>query len=337
MTTTASTATGWDAWSARTWALPGTAPSPASRTAAFDPAIVELDVVPQQVGEPELGDTVVKSGRTTGVTHGIVRRVDTIAKIDYGGTVGLQNIGCFEIGPDPDHPAPADEISRGGDSGSLWMFTQRGQPQTVVAGLHFGGETDSSPDEHALACLPTSVFEKLGISLQPPTAEEVEQVGGLRPRLPRRPDRRPRHWMPALRDDVAVTVDGEQVVEYTHFSLQMKRSRRFAFWVAWNIDGGALKALSRKGIKFVKDRRIPENLQVGDELYVDNDLDRGHLARRADLVCGAACPVREEGEHRLVLLHQHHPPDERLQPEQPRRTSGAGWRMRSSPTPTSRT
>ena len=72
----------------------------------FDPAVIELGVVPTELGEPELGDTVVKSGRTTGVTRGIVRRVDTIAKIDYGGTVGVQNIGCFEIGPDPDHPAP---------------------------------------------------------------------------------------------------------------------------------------------------------------------------------------------------------------------------------------
>jgi len=252
----------------------------------FDPAITELGVVPTEVGEPELGDTVVKSGRTTGLTHGVVRRVDTIAKINYGGTIGLQNIGCFEIGPDPSHPAPADEISRGGDSGALWMFTTAGRPQTVVAGLHFGGETDTSPDEHALACLPTSVFEKLGISLQPPTMEEVEQDNGYdHDFLGDRID------VPALDasliDDVADTVDGQQIVRYTHFSLQMKRSRRFAFWVAWNIDGGGLKALSRKGIKFVKDRRIPENLQVGDELYFDNDLDRGHLARRADLVWGS--------------------------------------------------
>jgi endonuclease G len=63
--------------------------------------------------------------------------------------------------------------------------------------------------------------------------------------------------------------------------------------VAWNIDGGALKALSRKGIRFVKDQRIPENLQVGDELYFDNDLDRGHLARRADLLWGSL-PVAQK-------------------------------------------
>ena len=252
----------------------------------FDPAIIELGVVPAELGEPELDDTVVKSGRTTGVTRGIVRRVDTIAKINYGGTVGFQNIGCFEIGPDPDHPAPADEISRGGDSGSLWLFTKAGAPQPVVAGLHFGGEADISPDEHALACLPASVFEKLEISLQPPAADEVEELAGYdRDFLSERID------VPAvgaaLRDDVAATVDGQQIVRYTHFSLQMRASRRFAFWVAWNIDGGAFKALSRNGIKFVKDPRVPDDRQVGDELYRDNDLDRGHLARRADLVWGS--------------------------------------------------
>lgn len=97
----------------------------------FDTEILELGVVPDQLGEPELGDRVVKSGRTTGVTRGVVRRVDTIAKLDYGGTVGERNIGCFEIGPDPDHPAPEEEISRGGDSGAVWMFTRDDQPHPV--------------------------------------------------------------------------------------------------------------------------------------------------------------------------------------------------------------
>ena len=252
----------------------------------FDPAIIELGVVPTELGEPELGDTVVKSGRTTGVTHGVVRRIDTIAKIDYRGTAGVQNIGCFEIGPDPARPAPSDEISRGGDSGSLWMFSDAGRPLTVVAGLHFGGESDFSHDEHALACLPSSVFEKLQISLQPPTVDEVEATGGYdRDFLGDQID------VPtvdaSLRDDVATTDDGQTIVRYTHFSLQMRASRRFAFWVAWNVDGGSFKALSRKGIKFVKDSRLAEDLQIGDELYANNDLDRGHLARRADLVWGS--------------------------------------------------
>jgi endonuclease G, mitochondrial len=92
--------------------------------------------------------------------------------------------------------------------------------------------------------------------------------------------------------DVARTVDGDLVVEHVHFSLQMSASRRFALWVAWNIDGGALKALSRKGQRFVRDPQVAEHLQVGDELYAGNRIDRGHLARRADLVWGSL-PVAE--------------------------------------------
>lgn len=84
----------------------------------------------------------------------------------------------------------------------------------------------------------------------------------------------------------AVLLDGSAVVPYTHFSLTLSASRRFAFWVAWNIDGGLIKKLSRTGIDFVKDPRLPADVQVGNELYEGNDIDRGHLARRADLLWG---------------------------------------------------
>ncbi|WP_091929594.1 DNA/RNA non-specific endonuclease [Blastococcus sp. DSM 46786] len=245
-----------------------------------------LSVVPDELGDPELGDAVVKSGRTTGVTRGIVRRVDTIVQLDYGGTVGLRNIGCFEIGADPEHPADSDEISRGGDSGALWLFTEAGQPSGVVAGLHFGGESGTDPDEHALACLPSSVFEKLEIALRPPSPEDVEVALGYDPDFLGTRITAPVPGATVLAD-VAATVDGDTVVEHMHFSLQMSASRQFALWVGWNIDGGALKSLSRKGIKFVKDPEIAEHLQVGDELYSHNDLDRGHIARRADLVWGS--------------------------------------------------
>ncbi|MDR6417037.1 DNA/RNA non-specific endonuclease [Pseudarthrobacter sulfonivorans] len=89
----------------------------------------------------------------------------------------------------------------------------------------------------------------------------------------------------ALQDDT-VRLDGSEVIPYTHFSLALSKSRRFARWVAWNIDGGTLKKISRNGIPFIKDARIPAEFQSGDELYSGNRLDRGHLARRADLVWG---------------------------------------------------
>jgi endonuclease G len=91
---------------------------------------------------------------------------------------------------------------------------------------------------------------------------------------------------PAVLEDVARTVDGGTVVQHVHFSLQMSASRRFALWVGWNIDGGSLQALNRRGLDFVPDPQVAGAAQVGDELYVGNRLDRGHVARRADLLWG---------------------------------------------------
>ncbi|MFD7135090.1 DNA/RNA non-specific endonuclease [Streptomyces sp. NPDC059894] len=252
---------------------------------AFVQDILELGVAPTELGEPELDDKVVKSARTTGVTHGIVRRIDTIAKLDYGGQVGVKAIGCFEIGPDPDRLPDNGEISSGGDSGGVWLFEQDGRPGAVMAGLHFGGEAAGEPDEHALACLPASVFEKLEISLTPPAAEDVRTLAGYDPDfLGELID------VPELDPDLArdaVRLDGSEIIPYTHFSLALSKERRFPFWVGWNINGGTLKKLSRNGIPFVKDSRLPATAQVGNELYENNRLDRGHVARRADLLWGS--------------------------------------------------
>src|SRR5215207_1563220 len=85
---------------------------------------------------------------------------------------------------------------------------------------------------------------------------------------------------------MAYVVNGSEVINYTHFSLALNKSRRLAIWAAWNVDGGSIKKLSRKGIPFVVDRDIPIEFQVGGEIYEGNRLDRGHIARRADLVWG---------------------------------------------------
>lgn len=83
-----------------------------------------------------------------------------------------------------------------------------------------------------------------------------------------------------------VQLDSSPVIDYTHFSLALSRSRKFARWVGWNIDGAHLQLLPRTGINFSKDPRIPAENQAGNDLYANNRLDRGHLARRADLTWG---------------------------------------------------
>jgi endonuclease G len=69
----------------------------------------------------------------------------------------------------------------------------------------------------------------------------------------------------------------------------MSGSRRLARWVAWNIDGMRLfpsDSIPRSD-DFRLDHRLPDDAQTGEEVYAGNDLDRGHLARRSDLLWGS--------------------------------------------------
>lgn len=255
------------------------------------PEIFDLKVAVSRLGEPELGDRVVKSGRTTNVTYGIVQRIHVITRIDYEG-VGSKEIGCFEIGPDPANPASNGEISMGGDSGAAWLFVDQETTTDMMLGLHFAGETGDEP-ENALACYAASVFEKLNISPKKILEIVQEEVAGLgyAATFLGEAIAVPQAESNAVQDDL-LEVGGVTVIHYMHFSLAMSRARRFARWVAWNVDGSALQRLNRSGIRFKKDPNLPADAQVGDELYRNNPLDRGHIARRADLLWGTEPEAR---------------------------------------------
>ena len=60
-----------------------------------------------------------------------------------------------------------------------------------------------------------------------------------------------------------------------------------ALFTAANLDGGAGVSVPRGGDRWSFDGRIPEAAQAGDDLYADNDFDRGHLVRREDPNWGA--------------------------------------------------
>jgi endonuclease G, mitochondrial len=82
------------------------------------------------VRRPELGMAVVKSGRRTGITHGLVTTLDGIIRIRLG---GLERIVRSFFTIEPRHPL--EEVSAGGDSGSFWLDSSSRQ----AVGLHFAG------------------------------------------------------------------------------------------------------------------------------------------------------------------------------------------------------
>jgi endonuclease G len=272
-----------------------------------DPTILGLKTGVGRIGAAELDDRVVKSGRTTAVTHGVVTRVETMTKMDYGAGVRA-TVGGFEIGVDTNRKPDGGEISKGGDSGSVWMAFEGGKATDVMLGLHFAGEDAESDAEFALACEADAVFEKLEIAplrdgvgataAQAPAAAAVfeDEHPEFRTGFDRGflsfafPDVR---FTDAISPDIA-QLSGAREIRYCHFSVWLSKSRRFPRVVGWNIDGTRIKRVSRKGIPFVKDERgTLENFQIGDELYKNNPLDRGHLARRADLCWGVTAEAKQ--------------------------------------------
>lgn len=95
---------------------------------------------------------------------------------------------------------------------------------------------------------------------------------------------------PAVVDAGAAGV-ARYVLPYTHYSVVMNAKRRMPFYCAVNIDGRSLKKFPRGDAWFL-DPRIKPAEQAGDELYRNNDLDRGHMVRRLDPVWGPEAVAR---------------------------------------------
>lgn len=134
---------------------------------AIDRAILGLGVTPLRVARAELGDRLVKSGRTSGVTYAVVRRVGVVTTMNYDGE--RIDVGGFELGPDPQAPPVDGEISMPGDSGALWLLNSQGADADIAVGLHFSGESDPRPEaEYALACNIHSVLDRLAVTFDRP-------------------------------------------------------------------------------------------------------------------------------------------------------------------------
>ncbi|MEW9612723.1 DNA/RNA non-specific endonuclease [Shinella sp. S4-D37] len=82
--------------------------------------------------------------------------------------------------------------------------------------------------------------------------------------------------------DVAPVSDAaDGVLRYRNFSVIQSASRRLPLVTAVNIDGTQSVVLKRKG-EWRLDGRIEAKHQIGNALYVENALDRGHMVRRRD-------------------------------------------------------
>jgi len=99
------------------------------------------------------------------------------------------------------------------------------------------------------------------------------------------------------------------VLAYDHFSIVMSKERKLAFFTAVNIDGALERRVKRDPDKWAFDPRIATEDQIGEAVYIDNDLDRGHLVRRLDPAWGesdtAAKKANDDTFHFTNCSPQH--------------------------------
>jgi endonuclease G, mitochondrial len=98
----------------------------------------------------------------------------------------------------------------------------------------------------------------------------------------------------AVRNDL-VGANGERLAHYTHFSLSIRRSRRMAAFVAWNIEGRITKPAS-KDATWQTDPRVPLEYQIDNSLYEGTAFDRGHIAKREDLLWGGESVAKQAND-----------------------------------------
>ncbi len=96
--------------------------------------------------------------------------------------------------------------------------------------------------------------------------------------------------------DEAPLLDGSgSELKYQHFSAVISKKRRMPFYVACNIDGAQSRRITRADEDvWFHDGRLDLRHQLGEELYSDNELDRGHLVRREDPVWGVRARVAND-------------------------------------------
>ncbi|MCB0276011.1 MAG: DNA/RNA non-specific endonuclease [Calditrichaeota bacterium] len=106
------------------------------------------------------------------------------------------------------------------------------------------------------------------------------------------------------RDVLTFTENGKKtgVLNYTHFSVVMSKSRRLCYFSAVNIDGGQSKTFKRGPWQL--DPRIPKSKQILKECYGQYPkFSRGHMTRRRDPMWGDNRDARQGGDDSMHVTN----------------------------------
>lgn len=200
----------------------------------------------------------------------------------------------------------SDYTSLGGNSGSPVMDLETGE----VVGLHFAGafgEANYAVAADIVAAARSRLRPPVPVAPTPDPASPPPATGATRPdafqgRSGYDPDflgdgplTAPLPDLGRWAADAAPVQGGGVELRYQHFSVIQSASRRLPLVTAVNIDGERALALKRRG-DWKLDGRISADHQIGNELYVRNALDRGHMVRRRDPGWGDSREQAELGE-----------------------------------------
>lgn len=203
----------------------------------------------------------------------------------------------------------------GGNSGSVVLDLKTGD----ALGLHYAGRSGKANYAvraaviHAIlegAAQPATLISQPAEDEAPKprvrSASELAGRAGYDPRFLGIEVPVPQMTGGAAEDVAPIEGSATGLLDYTHFSVAMSRSRRLARFTAVNIDGRDLRRIVRKGDAWFLDGRLPAEAQVGNDVYAKNKLDRGHLVRRLDPVWGAeAALANEDTFHFTNACPQH--------------------------------
>jgi endonuclease G len=201
-----------------------------------------------------------------------------------------------------------DCTTLGGNSGSVVLDVETG----TAIGLHFAGEY--LLNNYAVRASTVLEFLKRVdqdvVLVSPPVPKPLEEATFKLEEVQGRAGYDPMFLgeekfavaLPTLGpglDELAVVTDetaegtNKYMLPYTHFSVAMHKERRMALFTVSNIDGEQSRKIKRKKDVWAFDPRIARNLQIGNDLYAGNDLDRGHLVRRLDPTWGSSNEAKQ--------------------------------------------